>query len=200
MKGRRIPNLGGRRALILHRPHDVVDALMRQLLAIGLKAEQCWPDLPADVFAADFLFFDADMGFDEQFPWEAGKAPLPTIALIGSEAPGRIEWALTREAHAQLLKPIGSAGAYSSLLIARQTFERKQSLEAEVAALRERIAERHAIVRAVAALSEGDGDQERAFRELRSLAMDRQVTMEEAANRVLLLKSKGRPYGRTGSR
>lgn len=200
MKGRRIPNLGGARAVVLHRPHDVVDALLRQLLAIGLRGEQCWPVLPADIFAADFLFFDADMGFDEQFPWEAGGAPLPTIALIGSEAPGRIEWTLTREAHAQLLKPIGSAGAYSSLLIARQAFERKRGLETEVTTLRERIAERLTIVRAVAALGGTDGDQESAFRELRSLAMDWQVTMEEAANRVLVLKSRGIPYGRAGSR
>lgn len=200
MKGRRIPNLGGACAVILHRPHDVVEALTRQLSAIGLEAQPCWPELPASVVAADFLFFDADMGFDAQFPWEAGKAPLPTIALIGSEAPGRIEWALSREANAQLLKPIGSAGVYSSLLIARQSFERNRALEAEVASLRRRIAERQTIVRAVAALSSEDGDQERGFAELRALAMDWRITMEEAATRVLSLEMREEADERAGGR
>lgn len=194
MNARRIPNLGGARAVILHRPHDVVDALMRQLGAIGLAAEQCWPELPASVFGADFLFFDADMGFDGQFPWPPGNAPLPTVVLIGSEAPGRIEWALSHEANAQLLKPIGSAGVYSSLLIARQTFEHKQMLRARVASLRERISHRETIVRAVAALAGANGGQEAGFAELRSLAMDWQTTMEEAAGRVLSLNEKGREW------
>ena len=191
MTSRRIPILGGARAFILHRRHDVVDALMRQLAAIGLEAEQCWAELPASVFGADFLFFDADMGFDGQFPWKPGEAPLPTIVLIGSEAPGRIEWALSHRADAQLLKPVGSSGVYSSLLIARQSFEHKQQLNARIAALNERISQRETIVRAVAALA-GDGEQPRGgFARLRTLAMDWQMTMEEAAARVLVLSEKG---------
>jgi AmiR/NasT family two-component response regulator len=191
MSARRIPNLGGSRAVILHRPHDVVDALRRQLTAIGLSAEQHWPDLPASVLTADFLFFDADMGFDEQFPWKPGEAPLPSIVLIGSEAPGRIEWSLSREADAQLLKPIGSGGVYSSLLIAQQGYEQKQMLQAKIAALRERISQRETIVRAISAIAGQGGDQEAGFTTLRNLAMDWQMTMEDAAKRVLVLAEKG---------
>lgn len=194
MNARRIPNLGGARAMILHRPHDVVEALIRQLGAIGLNADQFWPDLPASVFGADFLFFDADMGFDAQFPWRPGQAPVPTIVLIGSEAPGRIEWALSHEANAHLLKPIGSAGVYSSLLIARQSFEHKQYLTAKVASLRERISHREAIVGAVARLAGEGGDQEVGFAQLRSLAMSWQMTMEDAAARVLSSNGKGRGW------
>lgn len=185
MSARRIPILGGAHAVILHRPHDVVEALARQLTAIGLTAEQAWPELSPAATHADFLFFDADMGFDGQFPWKPGAAPMPTIALIGSEAPGRIEWALSHAANAQLLKPVGSAGVYSSLLIARQTFEQSKALEAKVAHLRERISQRETIVRAVAALAKVDGSQEAGFARLRSLAMDSRLTMEEAAHRVL---------------
>ena len=65
----RIPNLGGARAFVLHRPHPTVQAIKRQLSAIGLEALECWPELPAEALAADFVFFDADLGFDEQFPW-----------------------------------------------------------------------------------------------------------------------------------
>ncbi len=88
----RIPNLGHAQALILHRPHPTVQALTRQLTAIGLKVTQVWPELGPEALAADYIFFDADMGHDGMFPWEAGQPPVPMIALIGSEAPGRIEW------------------------------------------------------------------------------------------------------------
>ena len=129
----RIPNLGGARAFVLHRPHPTVQAISRQLSAIGLDATGCWPELPAEALAADFVFFDADLGFDEQFPWKPGEAPMPLVALIGSEAPGRIEWALSHKADAQLLKPVGNAGVYSALLIARQSFEARKHLAGEIA-------------------------------------------------------------------
>src|SRR5690606_6659672 len=103
----RIQNLGGAHAVILHRPHTNVQALSRQLAAIGLRVETCWPDLGPEALAADFVFFDADMAHDAQFPWQAMQAPMPMIALIGSEAPGRIEWTLAFGAHAQMLKPVG---------------------------------------------------------------------------------------------
>ncbi|PSJ65204.1 ANTAR domain-containing response regulator [Kumtagia ephedrae] len=191
----RIPNLGGAKAFVLHRPHPTVAAIMRQLTAIGLEATECWPELPPEALAADFVFFDVDFGFDEQFPWRPGEAPMPLIALIGSEAPGRIEWALSHKADAQLLKPIGNAGVYSALLIARQSFGARRRLADEIAALQARVAERQTIVRAVAALTTQGVDDDRAYAQLRSLAMSWQISMEEAARRVVAMT---RPDEREG--
>jgi response regulator NasT len=187
----RIPNLGGAQALILHRPHATVNALSRQLAAIGLDVTECWPELPAGALAADFVFFDVDLGFDEQFPWKPGHAPMPLIALIGSEAPGRIEWALSHKADAQLIKPVGTAGVYSALLIARQSFEARRRLADEIAALEARVAERQTIVRAVAALSAQGVDDSRAYGQLRSLAMSWQVSVEQAARRIVAMTEEG---------
>ena len=186
----RIPNLGGAKAFVLHRPHPTVTAIMRQLTAIGLDAADCWPELPAEALAADFVFFDVDLGFDQQFPWRPGEAPMPTIALIGSEAPGRIEWTLSQRADAQLLKPVGNSGVYSALLIARQAFEARRQQADEIAALQLRVAERQTIVRAVAALSGQGIDDDRAYAQLRSLAMSWQISMEEAARRVVAMIKK----------
>ncbi|MEW9838122.1 ANTAR domain-containing response regulator [Mesorhizobium marinum] len=187
----RIPNLGGAKAFILHRPHATVNALSRQLVAIGLVTVECWPELPAEALAADFVFFDVDLGFDEQFPWKPGEAPMPLVALIGSEAPGRIEWALSHKADAQLLKPVGAAGVYSALLIARQSFEARRRLADEIAALETRVAERQTIVRAVAALSSRGVDDGQAYAQLRSLAMSWQVSMEQAAQRIVAMTEEG---------
>lgn len=185
-----IPNLGGAKAFVLHRPHVTVSAITRQLIAIGLQAIDCWPELPADALAADFVFFDVDLGFDQQFPWPRGAAPMPTIALIGSEAPGRIEWALSHKADAQLLKPVGNSGVYSALLIARQSFAARRQLADEIATLQSRVAERQTIVRAVTALISQGADDERAYAQLRSLAMNWQVSLEEAARRVVAMTEK----------
>lgn len=187
----RIPNLGGAKAFVLHRPHPTVQAITRQLTAIGLDATECWPELPAEALGAEFVFFDVDLGFDEQFPWKAGHAPMPLIALIGSEAPGRIEWALSHNADAQLLKPVTNAGVYSALLIARQSFEARRRLADEISALEGRVAERQTIVRAVAALTARGFDDERAYAQLRSLAMSWQISLEDAARRVVAMAHEG---------
>ncbi|MCF7701236.1 ANTAR domain-containing response regulator [Loktanella sp. M215] len=178
-------DLGGARAIILHRPHAAVVAVTRQLQAIGLTVEAVWPDLPATAKAADVLFFDADMGFDAQFPWPAGEAPLPLIALIGSEAPGRIEWALSAGAQAQILKPVGDSGVYSALLTARHGFAARLALTTAVADLRNRLDARQTVVRAIVRLTRTAGSEDAAYDRLRRMAMEWRVTLEEAAARVV---------------
>lgn len=194
-RGFRIPNLGGASAIILHRPHGVVASIARQLEAIGVTQIECWSELGADAVAADFVFFDVDLGYDEQFPWRPGAAPMPLIALIGSEAPGRIEWALNHNADAHLLKPVGNSGVYSALLIARRAFDARKQLDSEILALGERVAARQTIVRAVAILEERGLDDEQAYAQLRALAMNWQMNMEDAARRVVAWARDG---GRNG--
>ncbi len=185
MSGRlRILELAGARAMILHRPHPTVTALERQLRAIGLSVCTAWPDLP-DVTTGDFLFFDVDMGFDGQFPWAPGQSPVPMIALIGSEAPGRIEWSLSHGAHAQLLKPVGDSGVYSALLIARAAFEAQHRLAAQISDLQGRLAARETVVRAVMALMAQGMNDEDAFASLRRMATDRRESFEAAAARII---------------
>ncbi len=180
-----IPDLRAARAVIVHRPHALVQSITRQLIAIGLNVSQAWPEPGPEILAADFVFFDVDMGYDAQFPWAAGAAPMPLVALIGSEAPGRIEWAIAQGSDAQMLKPVGDSGVYSALLIARQSFEARQSLQAEISDLRARLAERQTVVRAItllAALGDCEAD---AYAHLRQLAMSRRETIEQAAQRIV---------------
>ncbi|MRX52151.1 ANTAR domain-containing protein [Paracoccus sp. S-4012] len=184
MRSLRTPSLGGARAVILHRPHPTVEALTRQLAAIGLQAEAHWPDLGPTALAADFVFFDVDRGHDAQFPWPPGAAPMPMVALIGSEAPGRIEWALSMGADAQMLKPVGDGGVHAALLIAHAAFAARRALAAEIDGLRARLAGRRTVVRAVALLAAGS-DEEAAYAELRRRAMEWRVTIEEAAARLV---------------
>lgn len=188
----RTPDLGGAQAIILHRPHPTVLALTRQLTAIGLRVSQAWPELGPEVLAADYVFFDADMGHDGMFPWDPGQSSIPMIALIGSEAPGRIEWSLKAGAHAQLLKPVGDNGAYSALLIARDAFDAQRALSAEIADLRRRLDDRQTVVRAVTLLAARGKSEIDAYAQLRQMAMAWRISFEDAAARIVAAQSAGR--------
>lgn len=181
----RIPDLGGAVAVILHRPHPTVTALSRQLQAIGLWAQCHWPVLPPAVQSADYLFIDVDPAHEDQFPWLPGRAPMPTIALIGSEAPGRIEWLMNFGADAQILKPVGMAGVYSALLIARATFDARAEMSDQIDSLRRRLSQRQTVVRAVALLAARGKTEDAAYDQLRQMAMAWRISFEEAAERIV---------------
>ena len=181
-----IPNFRGWSAIILHRPHAAAEAITRQLERIGATAQIVWPELDATSGSADVVFFDADLGHDGQFPWPPGEAPMPLIALLGSEAPGRVEWAIGRGADAHILKPIGSAGVYSALVIARHAFAARRQLLAEIEDMRDRLRRRPTVARAVIAIMQGEKMNEAAaFRRLRQIAMESRRTIEDAAETVI---------------
>lgn len=180
-----IPDLGGARAVILHRPHATVAAINRQLEAIGLQVECHWPDLPVAARGADYLFLDVDTAHDDQFPWPPGQAPMPTIALVGSEAPGRIEWLMNFGADAQILKPVGTGGVYSALLIARATFDARAEMADHIDSLRRRLSQRQTVVRAVALLAARGKSEDAAYNQLRGMAMAWRVSFEDAAERIV---------------
>jgi AmiR/NasT family two-component response regulator len=183
--GHSTPNFDGRRALVVHRPHEVVEAIFRQLGQVGIHHATAWPDAPVDA-VFDVVFYDADMGHDGQFPWSPGLAPMPSIALIGSEAPGRLAWAIRQGADAHLLKPIGSGGVYSALVIAFDAFARRANMRAELDGVRARLGQRQFVAEATACLMvQGNISADAAYDTLRREAMNARTTIEEMAERVV---------------
>jgi two-component system, response regulator / RNA-binding antiterminator len=182
------PSFDGWHALVLHRPHATVDAIERQLATLGIVATSAWPDFPEGETNGtnQVLLFDADMGHESQFPWLPGGCPVPAIALVGSEAPGRIAWAIKQGADAHVLKPVGSGGIYSALLIATEAFARRTALNAEVEALRKRLDQREVLAAATATLMQRENlSAPAAYRELRKRAMAERRTLEDMALIVL---------------
>lgn len=172
-------------AVILHREHPSVDALKRQLELLHIRVSTVWPQIDGADATCDVVFFDADMGHDGQFPWPRGFAPMPMIALIGSEAPGRVEWALAQGSNAHLLKPIGSTGAYSALLIAAHAYQITRSQADDIRALEDRLRQRPIVVRAILKLLQQEGlDEAGAWKRLRKIAMDWGMTIEETAEAI----------------
>ena len=176
-------NLRGARLLVLNRPHDSLRVLRRQAGVIGLEVTECWPALPPDAAGHDFLVLDADTGHDGQLPWGAAPMPLPSVALIGSEAPGRIDWLLSRGVHATLMQPIDDRGLYAALLMARYRFAAETELAARLKKQVWQLAQRENVLRAALLLAEAEGGD--GYAQLRRAATAGRMTIEEAALAVI---------------
>jgi AmiR/NasT family two-component response regulator len=174
-----LPNFRGQRALVLHWKDSNRETLVRQLESLGLKVDVLWPVENISAEGHDVIFFDADQGYDGLFEWPPDQPPIPLIAMMGSEAPGRIEWTLSRAPSAYLVKPIGSTGVFSALAIAFRTFETQRDLKGAIAELTRRAKARpvvfKVILRVMAHFGIGDDD---AYQLLRAESMNQRISME----------------------
>lgn len=97
---RETPNFTGWHAAILHREDSNTERLIRQLTLLGLSTSLRWEPLSA-MECPDLVIVDADQGWDGLLASAPAAHPaVPVIALLGSEAPGRIAWALEQGAGA----------------------------------------------------------------------------------------------------
>jgi AmiR/NasT family two-component response regulator len=182
-----LPNLVGWRAMILHRPGDEgIDRMVRQLGLLGLGVQVQWQPLDLAATPADIAFVDADQGWCGLLPWRQSAAPLPVVALLQSEAPGRIAWALGVGAGAILAKPVAASAIYPATVMAICVHRERASHAEQRTVLEERIRLRplvHGVVRAI--MSGQHLDEDAAYRALRLAAMARRITMEQAAAEIL---------------
>jgi len=180
MKSIRIPNFRGWRILILHQMDDNIARLSRQLERLGIDVSVNWPVLETPVADAQMVFFDGDKTYEGIFPWPAGEAPVPLVALMGSEAPGRLEWVLQQGISAHMLKPIQSSGIFSTLFLAQSNFEMRRQMQHSIDLLSDRVSKRPFVLHAtVEMMKRCNLEEEAAFSVLRSAAMNRQKTIEE---------------------
>jgi AmiR/NasT family two-component response regulator len=108
------------------------------------------------------------------------------IAMMGSEAPGRIEWTLAQAPSAYLIKPIGSTGVFSALAIAFHGFETQRQLRNTVSNLAQRVEARPALFKAILVVMEcfGVADGE-AYELLRSASMRQRKSIEELSFQIV---------------
>ncbi len=182
---RETPNFTGWHAAVLHREDSNTERLMRQLKLLGLRTSLQWEPLAAEGLP-DLVIVDADQGWDGLLPWNDGQPPLPVVALLGSEAPGRIAWALKQGAGAIIAKPVAASSVYPALVMALSIHTERRNVGNRLQHLEERIRMRplvHAAVQKVMAAR--NLDEERAYGVLRSCAMRRRIPIEQIAASIL---------------
>lgn len=180
------PNFSNWTAIVLHREDPNTDRLKRQLQLLGFKVETRWNSLSADE-VPDILLVDADQGWDGLLPWNgADDVPCPFVALLGSEAPSRIAWALEQGAGAILAKPLNTSAVYPALVMALARHEERQAIREHVSHLEERLRLRPLVYSAQRLLAERRGlSEEEAYALLRTLAMQQRVPIETVAAAML---------------
>ncbi|MFK7891644.1 MAG: ANTAR domain-containing response regulator [Granulosicoccus sp.] len=192
--------LSGQSALILHDEDQSRRKLVTALDRLRIQSTVMWPMINGDAESFNVVFFDVDKGHDEQFPWEAGASPVPLIALIGSEAPGRIEWAMSHAASAYLLKPVQSSGVFSALTIAFHNHALKLEQSRHLDTLTMRLKARPLVLKAVLdEMRSCNIDDDTAFRNIRSRSMQCQMNVEEYCAYRLSQSSATSTQPRTGA-
>lgn len=178
MSGRRIPSFRHRYALVAHPDDNDRRLLESRLGRLGLMVH-CQSGMPpaAVTTRAEIILFDVDTGTDGQF--DGVDPAIPRIALIGSETPGRLEWMLSQNPSAYLMKPIRSSGIYTALAVAFHRTEQQRDMDERIARLQTRARSRDVVSAAVTQLMDAHGIAEPdAFRLLRRAAMDSRISME----------------------
>jgi AmiR/NasT family two-component response regulator len=182
---RETPNFAGWHAAILHRDDSNTERLIRQLTLLGLRTSLHWKPINAAELP-DMVIVDADQGWDGLLPWRAEHPPLPVIAVLGSEAPGRIAWALEQGAGAIIAKPIASSAVYPALVMAVAIHTERKAVRARLDHLEERVRMRPLVHAAVQKIMAARGvAEEQAYTILRGCAMRRRLPMEQLAAFIL---------------
>jgi AmiR/NasT family two-component response regulator len=177
----RTPNFTGWHAVILHREDANTERLERQLGLLGIRSTRQWEPLAAGD-SADLVLVDADQGWDDLLPAKGDELGKPLVALLGSEAPGRIAWAMQQGASAIIPKPVAASAVYPALVMAVSIHEERRALAERLQYLEERIRMRPLVHAAVEKLRAARGlDEERAYAILRDCAMRRRLSMEQVS-------------------
>lgn len=187
-------SFSGMNARVLHPSAELRARIEGRLSSLGLTAEGRWPGLHASDHNVDLLLVDIDRGEDGQFPWAPGDAPMPIVGLLGSETPGRLQWAIHRGVDAFL--PSGAtANLFSALVIAFARHAERAEQRRYAAETDRRNGLRLELVRAVQAIMQAEGiDDAAALKRLRAYAMVERLALEDAA--VLYLSGTGVRQGR----
>jgi AmiR/NasT family two-component response regulator len=173
------PSFTGWHAAILHREDSNTERLTRQMTLLGIRTTRQWEPL-ASANLPDIVLVDADQGWDDLLPWRGDRPPLPVVALLGSEAPGRIAWALQQGAGAIIAKPVAASAVYPALVMAVSIYKERSDASARLQYLEERVRLRPLVHAAVEKLMKARGlSEEQAYAILRDCAMRRRLSMEQ---------------------
>ena len=166
----------GLHALIWHDSDSNRQFLELYLRRLGIRVSSCGVAGKLErCHEFDLLFFDSD----HDLPIDDLKHDGPSIALVGSEAPSRLQWILDHKVASLIFKPVRSAGIYGSIVFAMNQHEERLSIAAQQDRFSSKIRYRKLVIFAVLKLMREQGcNEEEAFSGLRRQAMERRITIE----------------------
>lgn len=176
MTSSQLPKLRGRQCAIFSKDRRSLSVLLRQLdlldIAGAVNPQVKDPE-------PDFAFIDVDSVADDDLGIPNGFTRVPMIALVGTETPGRLEWTMQRRPASVLMKPLGTHGIYTAVVMALAEGRRREQEFLRVLKLEERIRARRIVVSAIVKLMQKYSiDEPEAFVMLRNAAQQRRTSIE----------------------
>ncbi|PWW11644.1 ANTAR domain-containing response regulator [Mangrovibacter plantisponsor] len=154
--------------------------LEQQCLRLGMKTRRLAAfSLESDSTQVDALIFDSDnpdVNGGDALSWPA----LPRIALLGNETPSRLQWVIAQGIDGHMRKPVRYDGLLTAVSLALHNWQNRQSLEASIQKMEERLKARRFVFSAQLLLMRHFAlDENSAYSRLRTLAMEQQKTVEQ---------------------
>lgn len=175
------PNFAGWHVTLLAEDDTNTERLTRQLVVLGMRVNRQWKPIPVNDLP-DLVVVDVDRGWDELIPWSGDKPLRPVVAVLGSEAPGRIAWAMRQGAGAIIQKPVTASAIFPALVLAVSIHEERLATARRIEHLEERLKLRPVVFTAIERLkAERKVDDEGAYAILRNCAMRRRLPVEQIA-------------------
>lgn len=135
---------------------------------------------PLTLIAFDFIVFDGDhaslQNHGKELPWP----DVPRIAILGTETPSRLQWIIEQDIAGYMRKPIRYDGVLSACVLAENSHIARRYLQSRVGQLEERVKARRFVISAQLHLMRARQINEQdAYAALRTLAMKRQISLEQ---------------------
>lgn len=177
-------------AVVLQLPDRNRAVIVDTLTKLGLSVSAVDPtdaeDCECALGSADVVFVDADIPEVPGLEVGVELTPVPLVAIIGLEAPSRLQRAFELGPSAVLHKPIRSSGIYSALFFAMNEHRRRSDALQRLRDMEGRRGARRFVHKALLQLMEQHGlDDEQAYSMLRKESMRQRLTVEELAVRTL---------------
>jgi AmiR/NasT family two-component response regulator len=162
--------------------------LTQQLQRLGVTPVALDPTCdPTEEQDFDLAFIDVEGGRATlRLETLLGRLDVPVLALLGSDAPSSVDWAIEQGVSGYIFKPIRGAGILASLVIACHAFEERRANVRTIAELRRRLKARQLVC--TAALRVVDCfhvTEKEAFQVLQVCSMERRVSVEDLAAMIV---------------
>jgi AmiR/NasT family two-component response regulator len=183
---RLVQNFRGLRGILWAGSDFASDTLDRTLIKLGVEPARIDEvDLAALDRDQDVLFIDGDQPLAPDLVLAPGST-LPSIGIVGIEAPSRLRLLAEAGVTAFLRKPVHAASVYSALFLGVNNFRRMRAMELRLAEGERRRNGRRFVIKAVVALVQSHSlNEDEAYARLRRESMRRRLELEEFCEALL---------------
>jgi two-component system, response regulator PdtaR len=165
--------------------------LERQFRRLGARAHflAALPDFdiePRALADFDLFLFDSDRACDANQNRGIAWPDLPRVAIVGTETPSRLRWIMEQQVSGHLHKPVHYGSVLSTCLFAMRAYRQMCVLSLRVEKLEDRVRARRSVFEIQLKLMHDlNLSADEAFNALRTLAMSRQLSVEQLSVEML---------------